>query len=190
VVRVRWSIAEACFTGRQWGQMAIHEFQGGRQSTCQTNVGMANISCRDQRASLLHLHGLTVGPVPLSTPARSVRKKARSSRAALVSSEESACFRLRFADGHSAPALFLPSLRLCSTFPFAEPEAEAKNVKWRALRLIHSCHYCNYLLALCSIQRCLWLEIRRLVFRHHYVTNSRLIFSDERMIFFRQLHYA
>jgi hypothetical protein len=35
-------------------------------------------------------------------------------------------FRLRFRDGRSALAPFPPSLRLRFTFPFAEPQAEAK----------------------------------------------------------------
>jgi hypothetical protein len=35
-------------------------------------------------------------------------------------------FRLRFRDGRFAPAPFPPSLRLRFTFPFAEPQAEAK----------------------------------------------------------------
>ncbi len=34
-------------------------------------------------------------------------------------------FRLRFRDGRSAPASIQPSLRLCFTFAFAEPQAEA-----------------------------------------------------------------
>jgi len=40
--------------------------------------------------------------------------------------EVSACFRLRHGDSRFAPAPFRPSLRLRCTFPFAEPQAEAK----------------------------------------------------------------
>jgi hypothetical protein len=34
--------------------------------------------------------------------------------------------KLRYGDGRFAPAAFLPSLHLRSTFPFSEPQAEAK----------------------------------------------------------------
>jgi hypothetical protein len=66
-----------------------------------------------------------VGPVSLTTtPVPFRRKRARHERHP-HSTECSACFRLRHGDVCSAPAAFLPSLRLRSTFPFAEPQAEA-----------------------------------------------------------------
>ena len=54
------------------------------------------------------------------------RKKARSSLAAPYGNDETACFRLRFADDRFAPA---PVLRLSALlhFPFAEPQAEARS---------------------------------------------------------------
>jgi len=48
--------------------------------------------------------------------AGSVPQKARSSRAASVLAELSACFRLRFGDGRCAPA---PFLRLCACAPLS-----------------------------------------------------------------------
>jgi hypothetical protein len=56
-----------------------------------------------------------------------------------------ACFRLRHGDGRFAPASFQPSLRLCSTFPFAKPQAEAKlsNVAF-LIAVLHSEALCWY----------------------------------------------
>jgi len=68
-------------------------------------------------------------PVSPTTTPVTFRKKARSSRAATEPCRISARFHLRHGDGRYAPAS--SDLRLRSTFPFAEPQAEAKK--------IHSC---------------------------------------------------
>jgi hypothetical protein len=67
-----------------------------------------------------------VRPNPLTTAPVPFRKKALSSRAAIQMPNNRRAFRLRFRDGHSAAATFPPSLRLHCTFPFAEPQTEAK----------------------------------------------------------------
>jgi hypothetical protein len=60
----------------------------------------------------------------MTTPVAFCKKRARHERHP-HSTEYSACFRLRFGDGRFAPAAFLRTVRLRSTFPFAEPQAEA-----------------------------------------------------------------
>jgi hypothetical protein len=68
-----------------------------------------------------------VRPNPLTTAPVPFRKKARSSRAAFQMPNDRRAFRLRFRDVRYAVATFPPSLRLRFTFPFAEPQAEAKS---------------------------------------------------------------
>jgi hypothetical protein len=80
-------------------------------------------------AFFVSLHGLSVGPFPRSTMPVPLRKARARHERHPHSTECSACFRLRHGDGCSAPAAFLPSLRLRSTFPFAEPQAEATKGK-------------------------------------------------------------
>jgi hypothetical protein len=65
----------------------------------------------------------------------------------MMYAEGSACFRLRQGDGRFTPAPFRPSLRLRSTFPFAEPQAEAKSKHGKQnflcvlkAKLLNKCH--------------------------------------------------
>jgi hypothetical protein len=87
------------------------------------------------------LHGFSVGPFPRSTMPVPLRKARARHERHPHNAEGSACFRLRHGNGRSAPAPFPPSLRLHSTFPFAEPQAEA--TRGKRLPSFTICAYLN-----------------------------------------------
>jgi hypothetical protein len=69
------------------------------------------------------------GPFPSRRRRFHSTKSAPRHERHLCNAEWSVCFRLRHGNGRYAPALFQPSLRLRSSFAFAEPQAEANGGK-------------------------------------------------------------